>query len=159
MSPKIGRNRELGAVVGRGSRGVGNPRFRSAASQERRQASAAESSPETAAKIAQWITQLGDSEYPTREKAQEELRRLGTAAFDELLAAQDHPDVEIAQRARYLVRSIPVAWSLDSDPAEVKSFLVNFGELGRNERMTRAQHLATLERGVGDRSVVPDRAI
>src|SRR6185436_9116846 len=96
-------------------------------------------STESAAKIAHWINQLGDSQYATREKAQEELRRLGTAAFDELLAAQDHPDIEIAQRARYLVRSIPVAWTLDTDPAEVKSFLTNFGELSRSERKTRAQ--------------------
>lgn len=104
---------------------------------------------DSAPSIARLISQLGDSQYPTREKAQEELRRMGTAAFDELLAAQDHPDVEIAQRARYLVRSIPIAWTLDSDPAEVKSFLNNFNELSRNERKTRAQHLATLPNAAG----------
>lgn len=110
---------------------------------------AAESVQQLEAKIKAWITQLGDSQYANREKAQEELRRVGTAAFDLLISAQDHPDVEIAQRARYLVRSIPVEWAGESDSHHVKSLLTNFGELGKAERRTRAQHLAKLENGAG----------
>lgn len=101
------------------------------------------------AQIAKLIQQLGDSQYHAREKAQDELRRLGSAAFDALLAAQDHEDIEIAMRARYLVRSLPIAWTKDADPAELKQLFKNYSEQDRKERLTRAQHFATLENYAG----------
>jgi len=106
---------------------------------ERRQA-------ETDARIAQLIEQLGAAEYPRREKAKNELARLGLAAFDALHEAQFHRDLEIGMQARYLVRSAQVAWVRDDDPPEVKSILRGYGvELQPKERATRIERIALLE--------------
>src|SRR5215212_7549733 len=66
--------------------------------------------------IALLISQLGDSEYAVRERAQRELAQLSFAAFDALSEAEDSDDIEIASQARYLVRLIRVEWTKDSDP-------------------------------------------
>src|SRR5262245_25786691 len=97
------------------------------------------------AQIAKLIEQLGDTQYHAREKAQEELHRIGIAAFDALLAAQDHGDIEIAMRARYLVRSMPIAWSKDSDARELKQFFKDYSSRDREERATRAQQFSKLD--------------
>ncbi|MGE0761242.1 MAG: hypothetical protein AB7O38_29790, partial [Pirellulaceae bacterium] len=99
--------------------------------------------------VAQLIEQLGDPQYHTREKAQEELQRVGMEAFDALLAAQEHADVEIAMRSRYLVRSMSVEWTKDADPAEVKQLFRDYGNRDRDERATRAQHFAALPDAAG----------
>jgi tetratricopeptide (TPR) repeat protein len=101
------------------------------------------------ARIIKLIGQLGDSQYHAREKAQDELRRIGPAAFDALLAAQEHEDIEIAMRARYLVRSLPIVWTKDEDPAEVKQLFKGYSDGDRGERHTRAQHFATLDKYAG----------
>ena len=105
--------------------------------------------PQLDARIIKLIGQLGDPQYHAREKAQEELRRLGPVAFDALLVAQEHEDIEIAMRARYLVRSLPIVWTKEKDPAEVKQLFKKYSEADRSERQTRAQHFATLENHLG----------
>ena len=64
-------------------------------------------------KVDRLIIQLGDPQYANRTRAQEELKQLGLAAFDALHRAQEHDDIEIAMRARYLVRSMRVQWALE----------------------------------------------
>jgi tetratricopeptide (TPR) repeat protein len=91
------------------------------------------------------IEHLGSPQYHTRERAQEELKRLGTAAFDALLSAQDHDDIEVAMRARYLVRSMSVAWTREGDSPELKQLFRDYSSRDRDERETRAQHFGTLE--------------
>ena len=44
-------------------------------------------------KVDRLITQLGDSQYANRVRAQEELKQLGLAAFDALHRAQEHDDI------------------------------------------------------------------
>ena len=78
---------------------------------------------EQSARIEMLIQQLGHESYATREKAQAELARMGLTAFDALLAAQEADDVEIALRARYLVRGMNVGWVREDDPQEVKAIL------------------------------------
>lgn len=97
------------------------------------------------AKTARLIGQLGAEQYATREKAQAELERLGLVAFDALHEAQNHDDIEIALRARYLVRSMRVTWSRDDDPAEVKKILRDYGGQQESERRTRMDRLAALD--------------
>ena len=63
-------------------------------------------------------------------------------AFDALLAAQHHDDIEIASRARYLLRSIPIRWTTDGDEADVKSLLRKYDEGGHEERQNRMEQLA-----------------
>lgn len=101
------------------------------------------------AKIQQLISQLGDVEFATRERAQSELERLGLAAFDALYEAQHADDIEIAMRARYLVRSLRVNWSRDDDPAEVKRILRSYGSHSETERRSRMLRLASLPDGEG----------
>ena len=68
------------------------------------------------------IQSLGARDFATRENAQGKLRRLGLEAFDDLYKAQASDDIEIALRARYLLRSLSVRWSQDDDPVRVKNF-------------------------------------
>jgi tetratricopeptide (TPR) repeat protein len=74
---------------------------------------------------------------------------LGLAVFDALLEAQHHRDIEVARRARYLLRGMPVEWSVDTDPQEVRSLLRNYGQQGRDERLSRIEHLANLKDSLG----------
>jgi len=98
----------------------------------------------TDAEISKLIEQLGAEQYVRREKAQEDLRRLGVEAFDALLDAQNHEDIEIALRARYLLRSMPIRWADDRDPPEIKNLMRNYEEGGRDERKNRMEQLASL---------------
>ena len=90
------------------------------------------------------IEQLGADEFSTREKAQTELARLGLEAFDALYRARYHEDIEIAMRARYLVHSIPIRWTQEHDPLEVRRILRNYDQQSATERVSRMQRLALL---------------
>lgn len=101
------------------------------------------------AKISALIAKLGANEFATREKAQAELERMGLTAFDALHDAQFNDDIEIAMRARYLVRSMRVSWSREDDPVEVKRMLREYGAQSEAERRIRMGRLASLENGTG----------
>lgn len=105
--------------------------------------------PEQESAVALLIEQLGSPQYATREKAQSKIQSLGLDVFDALLEAQQHRDIEVARRARYLLRGMPVEWSVDADPQEVRSLLRNYGEQGRDERLSRIEHLADLKDSIG----------
>ncbi len=98
----------------------------------------------TDAQIAKLIEQLGAPQYLTREKAELELEQLGLRAFDALKQAQSSDDVEIALRARYLVRNMRVHWALDSDSTAVKQILARYGQKPEEQRRVLMQQLATL---------------
>jgi tetratricopeptide (TPR) repeat protein len=76
--------------------------------------------------IDQRIQQLGDQSYFVRQKAQEELAKLGFEAFDALSEATTNDDLEIASRAKYLLRLMRVQWSTETDPPEVKKCLQDY---------------------------------
>lgn len=101
------------------------------------------------AKIAKLIEQLGASEFTAREKAQVDLAKIGLEAFDALNEAQHHDDVEIALRARYLVRAMQVQWHQDSDSAEVIRILMKYGEQSETERRSRIDRLKALAQRQG----------
>src|SRR5437868_993076 len=61
-------------------------------------------------RIDQLIRELGSPQFPTRRAAAHELRQIGAEAFDQLYAATDSPDPEIAASAGYLLRQVPVRW-------------------------------------------------
>lgn len=100
-------------------------------------------------RIASLIEQLGAAQYHAREKAQEDLKRLGAVAIDALLAAQEHADTEIAMRARFLVRSMPIQWTTNEDPAQIRQLFHDYSDLDREDRILRATHLSTLENQAG----------
>ena len=61
-------------------------------------------------RVQELIEQLGSTDFALREKAQRELTQIGLAAFEALQVAQDHPDLEISSRARYLIGT-NIAWT------------------------------------------------
>jgi tetratricopeptide (TPR) repeat protein len=104
-------------------------------------ASAADSSKKQT-EVGRLIEQLGADSYATRIRAKEKLQRMGLEAFDELHLAQFHPDNEISMSARYLVSSLLVSWSKESDPPEVREALMEYGAQDENERSSRIDMLA-----------------
>ncbi len=99
--------------------------------------------------VARLIEQLGDPDYFTREQAQEALSRLGFEVFDALTEATTHDDLEVAARARYLLRMMQVEWTREDDPAPVKTLLANYGWLKPEERRERIEKLARLPDAAG----------
>jgi tetratricopeptide (TPR) repeat protein len=95
-------------------------------------------------KIQQLIAQLGDKEYCVRQRAQDELVKLGFSAFEALNAASNHADFEIASRARYLLRLIRSQWAGDKDPPEARKLLEGYELLDVDERTRRIRGLIRL---------------
>jgi tetratricopeptide (TPR) repeat protein len=90
------------------------------------------------------IEQLGHPRYAMRVRARESLERMGLQAFDDLHEAQYHPDSEIAMTSRYLVGSLMVSWSTDTDPPAVREALDEYGAQSDAERQNRMDRLAEL---------------
>jgi tetratricopeptide (TPR) repeat protein len=99
--------------------------------------------------IDQLIKQLGDKNYYVRQRAQESLAKLGFDAFDALTAATTNDDLEIASRAKYLLRLMRVEWTAENDPPEVKRCLQNYEFEEPQSRETKMRALAALPNGAG----------
>ena len=95
-------------------------------------------------RIAALIEALGSDEYAVRERAQNELAQLGDAAFDDLLVARQHSDVEIAQRAVYLIERMGIELIEPDDALEVRQILSEYENLSSEDRIRRMQRLALL---------------
>jgi tetratricopeptide (TPR) repeat protein len=91
------------------------------------------------------IRELASPEFEVRRLAQEQLQGLGLEAFDALLDAQFDPDVEVAHRARFILRSMAIEWVKESDPKDVKSILRNYGKADPIDRRIQIEALAQLE--------------
>lgn len=100
---------------------------------------------ELEARIATLIRQLGAKSFASREKAHTELSRLGLTAFDALHDAQQDTDIEIALRARQLIRGMQVSWWRDSDTPDVKRLLRTYGDASEQERKNRMERLSQLQ--------------
>jgi tetratricopeptide (TPR) repeat protein len=104
-------------------------------------ASAEPASPERVDKL---IRNLGDKDYYVRQRAQEELARLGLEAMGALEAATSNDDPEVASRARYLLRLMHVDWTAEVDPPEVKNCLAGYENMDARSREARMRMLAAL---------------
>lgn len=101
------------------------------------------------AQIQQFIAQLGNDDYAVRQRAQDELVKFGFDAYDELSAAANHRDLEVASRARYLLRLIRVQWTAEDDPPVVKKILQDYGMQDLGIRAEKIVALARLLKGAG----------
>jgi len=113
---------------------------------------AAESSSETPATpdpVAKLIEQLGHDSFFVRERAQQDLAAMGFDAFDALTVAEHHEDIEIAARARYLLRLLEVHWIDEDDPHEVQELLTEFDQLDIPARREQMRQLAALPEDKG----------
>lgn len=99
--------------------------------------------------IAVLIEQLGSDSYATRMRARETLQRIGLEAFDQLHLAQFHPDSEIALSARFLISSLQVSWSKETDPPDVRDTLLEYGGLSEADRESRIDRLAEFPNRAG----------
>lgn len=95
------------------------------------------------------IEQLGSDSYFVRDRAEQQLAAMGFDAFDALTKAELHPDLEIASRARYLVRLMQVEWTQEGDPAAVQQLLSGYDQLEDTERIERIHKLGQLPQGQG----------
>ncbi len=111
---------------------------------------AAPDTPETPRqKIDRLIAQLGNDDFAVRDRAQAELARIGFEACDALRIAENDDDLEIAARARYLLRLMRVRWSEPDDPAEVKEILKDYSASPPDERVDLMRKLIDLPGGAG----------
>ncbi len=111
---------------------------------DEQQASPKNSQSSLSARVAQLIERLGDASYHRRVSARWELERIGLPAFGQLRAAVDHPNIQIASAARYLVQSQNVVWWLETDSVDVRRLLMDYNGLSLVERDTRLQSLSVL---------------
>jgi tetratricopeptide (TPR) repeat protein len=108
--------------------------------------SAADASKATIQKL---ISQLGDEQFAVRRHAEEDLVRLGPEAFDQLKAAEDAADLEVAERARYIIQRMRVDWVRAEDSPEIRRTLARYGDLSQPEREKRIAKLNELKDGEG----------
>ena len=108
------------------------------------QVSPANPSADLETQISLLINQLGDADYHVRVRARWELGRIGLPAFSQLREAVNHPKIQIASAARYLVQSQNVVWWLETDSTEVRRLLMDYNALNEVERDTRLQRLARM---------------
>lgn len=99
--------------------------------------------------VAKLILQLGSDQFALRRRAEEELTRLGPAAQEQLKLAEQSNDLEVAERASYILQSMRVDWIRPQDSAEVRRALSRFGDLSREEKQNRIQVLVDLPNGQG----------
>jgi tetratricopeptide (TPR) repeat protein len=95
------------------------------------------------------IKQLGADQYSQRRRAEEELMRLGPGIHDQLKLAEQNDDLEIAERAKYILQSMRVEWIQPQDSQEVRRALARFGDLSADEKVSRIRTLAELPKGQG----------
>ena len=82
------------------------------------------------------IDDLGSADYFDRQRAQTALAKHGADAFDALTAATTSEDLEIAARAKYLLRLIRVQLSIDNDSPEVRQVLQDYEAQGPEQRQS-----------------------
>jgi tetratricopeptide (TPR) repeat protein len=95
-------------------------------------------------KITRLIEQLGDSQFAVRQRAQQELIKLGFDAFDALSDAENNDDPEIAMQAAYLVRLVRAEWTREGDPRQIQQILKDYDIQPEDRRLLRIKQLAEL---------------
>lgn len=101
----------------------------------------------SAEQIQSLIEQLGATQFTQRERAQQELRHLGVAAFEALHEAQSNPDVEIRKQAEYLLHAIRISWIQEEDAEEVQALLRKYRTEDYDQRRERLEQLGQLPQG------------
>ncbi|MEM6328849.1 MAG: hypothetical protein AAF790_01235 [Planctomycetota bacterium] len=104
---------------------------------------------EVRSRVKELIAGLGAPRYVERQAAQQELRGLGLAAFDQLLAASSDPDPEVAAAAGRLIETMAISWTRPGDTPEARRLLQNYSQRSEEERQNVVEMLADLDGGAG----------
>lgn len=97
-----------------------------------------------ATRIDDLIRQLGSESYIERSEAERKLLSLGYDAFDQLKAAEESEDPEIAARARHLTRQLTVNWAREEDSPAVREILQSYARRSAEQRFHLIDQLAAL---------------
>jgi hypothetical protein len=100
--------------------------------------------PASADRVATLVEQLGAAEFAVREQAEKDLEHLGIQAYDAIEAATLHPDLEVAARARRLLRAIRWIWLSDEIPADIQAGMKDYETIPEAARRERVLLLAAL---------------
>ena len=92
-----------------------------------------------------WIELLGSDQYALRQRAESVLLSLGADAFDQLKSVENHPDLEVASRVHYILSQIQVAWVRPGDPANLRKWMVHYGELSESDRLGCIDRLVAMQ--------------
>ncbi len=95
-------------------------------------------------RVAGLIQQLGDQQFAVRQRAQQDLIKLGFEAFDALAEAENHDDPEIAMQVSYLVRLIRADWTREGDPRQIQQILKDYEIQPDDRRLSKIKQLAEL---------------
>lgn len=109
--------------------------------------------PSSGSRVPGLIQQLGSRQYAIRKSAEDELRRLGRAAFDELLLAQFDENPEIRFNVQRLLSQLPIRWVADSSSEIVQELTGRYGKASQRDKVVYAYWLVRLEDGVGLKSL------
>lgn len=102
------------------------------------------------ARLGELIRQLGSPQFASRQAAANEIRKIGPEAFDQLHAATESTDPEIAASAKYLLRQIAVRWTRSDDSTTVRRLMRGYGDRKDADRQWIIRELAGLS---GDEGV------
>jgi tetratricopeptide (TPR) repeat protein len=95
------------------------------------------------AHIEKLVKQLGDDDWRKRERASEELKRIGLSARETLMALSSHADSEVAARVRRLLEEMP--WAVaGEDDTEAVELLQNFAHESEAQRRNTLHALTLL---------------
>jgi len=116
--------------------------------------SPARAASQPSALVGRLIADLGHENYTVRRAAEHQLIEMSQAAFDHLLAAQEHEDLEIASQAHYLLHRLPIAWTTEQDSQEVRKLMERYARSSHSERRQVIQKLADLPNDEGIAALV-----
>ena len=94
--------------------------------------------------IRRLIELLGDKDYFVRQKAEQDLAKIGFAAVDDLADAADNDDMEIVARSAALLRTIKSNWARPGDPPGVVQALNDYESQDDAGRELRVEQLIAL---------------
>jgi tetratricopeptide (TPR) repeat protein len=100
-------------------------------------------------RIASLIESLGDSSYSVRQEAEYALKSLGVKTLDQLNVAKNHPNLQVAALARYLLKSTGTIWFYEGDSPRIRKFLRSYSTDNPMERDNTINNLSTLEADEG----------
>lgn len=103
--------------------------------------------------IRRLIELLGDKDYFVRQKAEQDLAKLGFAAVDALADAADSDDMEIVARSAELLQAIKSNWSRPGDPPGVVRALGDYESQDDAGRAARVEQLIGLPNHQGTAAV------
>ena len=94
----------------------------------------------TKEQIAQWVKQLGDDDFSTREEASQKLYGAGQAAEEALQDATGSDDAEVVRRARIILDKFK--WGLYADaPKDVVDLINRYRNADRNGKQSVIKEL------------------